>query len=80
MGVEEYYVTPEPCYCLSCRAERDSETPPQIPKDAPRSFYLSEEDIDLIQNRMEAWMCDHDRQAHRDEREVLKKLGRVSDL
>jgi endonuclease I len=57
------------------------ETPPQTSKDAPRAFYLSKEDIDLIEDCSGAWLdqyCGHrsEWKTHKGISDLLVKLGR----
>lgn len=59
-----------------CAAAWESGNAPQTPKDAPRTYELSKEDIDLIESLCEGYVCDHETRNHRDLRKLLKTLGR----
>jgi hypothetical protein len=66
--------------CPSCRSALTLNIPPQTSKDTPRSYELSKEDIDIIEEAVEDLMCLRDRRSHEAERALLKKLGRMSNL
>jgi hypothetical protein len=72
-------------HCLSISDEAEffcgmEEYAPQTSKDAPRTYELSKEDIDLIEGWFGDWACNHSDKALYEQHGVLAKLGRRSNL